>query len=96
MKTVKGVIIEGEFISLDELIEALQVEPNFVIELVEYELIEPKGKTQQEWQFDEVSFKRARLARNFYHDLEINMPGIALALDLLERIEKLEHELNQK
>ncbi len=96
MKLINGVIIESDNpLSLEELLQALQVERTFVIELIEYEVIKPQGQHQEEWQFDHINFRRARLARNFYHDLEINLPGVALALELLERIETLEQQMQQ-
>lgn len=96
MQEIKGIVIESDTaLSFEELLNALQVEPTFIVELVEYQLIIPQGKTQDEWHFDAESLRKARLARNFYHDLEINMPGISLALELLDRIEKLENELNK-
>jgi len=97
MQEIKGIIIESDSpLTLEELVNALQVEPDFIIELVEYQLIAPQGQSKQEWHFDSEALRKARLARNFYHDLEINMPGISLALELLDRIEKLENELKKR
>ena len=80
-------------LSLEQLCDALNTEKNFIRQLVEQDLITPKGD-EKEWQFDIICYKRAKSACSFYHDLDVNMAGIALALDLLDKIERLEHELN--
>lgn len=93
MKVIEGIIIESSPLTLEELSQAVSVEHDFVIEMVEYHLIEPvAGDSPESWEFDDVCLKRAKTAVSFYHDLEINMPGIALALDLLDKIEQLKNE----
>lgn len=92
--SISGVIIEeGQALTLEELCNALQGEKTLIIQMVEYELIQPQGETPEQWRFDSISLKRARTALSFYHDLEVNMPGIALALDLLEQIQQLQYQL---
>ncbi|CAB3804732.1 Chaperone modulatory protein CbpM [Paraburkholderia caffeinitolerans] len=50
---------------------------------------EPKGAGPQEWRFSGASLCRALTAFRLARDLQINAPGIALALDLLDEIEAL-------
>jgi chaperone modulatory protein CbpM len=50
---------------------------------------EPRGDTPEQWRFSGASLKRVRIACHLAEDLEINAPGIALALELLEEIEAL-------
>ncbi|MFM0038522.1 chaperone modulator CbpM [Paraburkholderia strydomiana] len=50
---------------------------------------EPKGAGPQEWRFSGASLFRVRTAFRLARDLEINAPGIALALDLLDEIAAL-------
>jgi chaperone modulatory protein CbpM len=80
-------------LSLEQLCDALDTKQSFILQLVEQDLITPKGN-ENEWQFDITCYNRAKSACSFYHDLDVNMAGIALALDLLDKIERLEHELN--
>lgn len=95
MKVVKGIIIETQTpLSLNELAQAMNIHIEIVIEMVENHLVEPSGQTPENWQFDDVCFRRVRRAVSFHQDLEINMPGIAMALDLLDKIEHLEIQLN--
>ena len=91
---LKGIIVEQSTpLNLGELCQAVRLQTKVVIEMVEHQLIEPEGSTPDSWRFDNVCLKRAKIAASFYHDLEVNMPGICIALDLLERIEYLEQRL---
>mgnify|MGYP003630647509 CR=1 FL=1 len=56
---------------------------------------EPITQTQQHWQFRGPAVQRARLAQTLAQELEINSPGIALALDLMDRIHQLEAQLKR-
>ncbi len=80
------VIDETSPLTLQELCQALTAEQDFVVLLIEHEIVTPLGKQHDDWRFDSEALRRARLARDFYYDLEVNLNGIALALELLERI----------
>ena len=41
------------------------------------------------WRFHAVSLRRVRITRNLQEELGVNMPGAALALDLLDELERL-------
>ena len=88
------VIEETSPLTLTELAAAIHVQETFVVELVEHELLQPSGKQPEDWQFDSLSLRRARTAASFYHDLEVNLAGVSLALDLLEQIDELQSQLD--
>lgn len=95
VKIVTGVIIEeSNALTLEEICRAIQSQKDFILQLIDYQLIQPQGASPDDWRFDSESLKRARLARSFYHDLEVNLPGVALALELLDKIEHLQHQLD--
>ena len=95
-KTLKNtVIIEHINLSIDELCHATQVSQTIIIEWINHDILSPEGTNQKEWVFDHDDFKKAQVAARFSKDLEINSPGIYLALDLLDRIDKLQHINNQ-
>lgn len=52
-------------------------------------IFEPTGAQPQEWRFSGAALRRVRTAQRLARDLQINPPGIALALDLLDEIEAL-------
>ena len=62
------------------------------MEMVEEGVLVAHGRTSSEWRFTGRSLIRAQKALNLTRDLRVNWPGAALALDLLEEIEKLRLE----
>lgn len=86
-------IEQSTSLTLEEFCHALQTQESIIIEMVEYELLQPQGNTPEQWRFDSSSLRRGRIATSFQRDLEVNMPGIALALELMDRIEDLQCRL---
>ena len=58
-------------------------------------VLQPSGGTREAWRFGGDSLARMRLATRLMQDLEINSAGVALALDLLDRIAELESRLRR-
>jgi chaperone modulatory protein CbpM len=56
-------------------------------------VLQPRGTSLESWRFGGESLARIRLAARLARDLELNTPGVALALDLLDRIAELESRL---
>jgi chaperone modulatory protein CbpM len=96
MKNISITIIDdNNLLTFDEICRAIHADNDLMIQLIEYHIIQPKGSSQKEWAFDHLALKRARLARNFYYDMEVNLAGIGLLIDLLERIEALETQTSR-
>lgn len=94
-KLLTGILLENdELLNLEQFCLAVQSERKTIIKMVEFQLVQPVGESPEEWRFDSISLKRGRIAVSFYRDLEINMAGIALALDLLKKIESLEQDIS--
>ncbi len=89
------VIDENNPLSFEEICRAIHAENDLIIQFIEYHIIQPKGSSKQDWAFDHICLKRAKLARNFYYDCEVNLAGIGLLIDMLERIETLENHIAQ-
>ncbi len=77
--------------TLTELTEIGSTEEKIVIEMVEYGIVEPEGENPEKWIFRSKSIIRFQKAIRLHQDLNINWPGISLALDLLDEV----HELRQ-
>lgn len=94
MNALMGQLLD-ESLELDfaEFCEVCQASEEFVIELVSEGVIEPRGKARAHWRFTGRSLHRAQVARRLRDDLQVNLPGIALVLDLLEEIEALQRRL---
>lgn len=80
---------EQMWLSLTEISDACATRTEWVVELVEEGILEPSGKEQNHWQFAGNSLSRAYAARRLQRDLEINLAGVALVLDLMDEIETL-------
>jgi chaperone modulatory protein CbpM len=94
MPVLTGTILEErESFSLDELTQFCAVERHRIVELVQEGVLET---STTELRFSGVSLRRARVAVRLQRDLGVNTPGIALALDLLDRIEALERQIGKR
>ena len=90
----KDIIIIADYstdtqLTLDEICEACGVEVFLVRELIAYEIIAPVGESQEEWVFDMEQLKRLHTALRLQRDLELNLAGVALVLDLLDEMQDL-------
>jgi len=78
--------LELEF---EEFCRICHTSEEFVTALVAEGVIEPHGEQRAEWRFTGRSVRRTQVAIRLHEDLDVNLPGVALALDLLEEIERL-------
>ncbi len=89
-------IVEEEVhLTLVELCRACSAPEEYVIAWVYEGVLEPVGEAPLDWRFTGQSLRRARLALSLTQDLDINPPGVALALDLLDDIAALEAQLQR-
>lgn len=58
-------------------------------------VLQPIGDSPLEWRFTGPALRRARLAVTLTRELEVNAPGVALALDLMDEIESLKAALKR-
>lgn len=80
-------------LTLTEISYACRVGEGEIIDLVEEGIIEPAARRQPEWSFPATELQRARRAIRLRRDLDIDLAGIALVLDLLEELEELRARL---
>jgi chaperone modulatory protein CbpM len=81
-------------LSLREVCHACGVHAEYIVELVAEGVVQPApdlGPTT--WRFDGIAVTRILRALRLQQDLGINLPGIALALDLLDELEHLRRHL---
>jgi chaperone modulatory protein CbpM len=90
-------VVEDEVeLSLLELCQACRA-PQEQVRLWVFEgVLEPQGGSPESWRFVGSALRRARIAASLTQQLEINPAGIALALDLMERIAALEAVLRRR
>jgi len=88
-----GTVIEDDTLTLEQLCTSCGVQADWLIRLVEESIIEPDGAEMPSWRFSGASLARVRAAFNLERDLGVNLAGIALALDLMEELERLRRQL---
>jgi chaperone modulatory protein CbpM len=92
--SILGVVVEEEVeLTLVQLCQACYAEERHVVTWVQEGVLDPVGDSPHDWRFRGDSLRRACMARRLSHDLEINPPGVALALDLLDEIAALRARL---
>jgi chaperone modulatory protein CbpM len=85
------ILEEQNQLTMDELCHACAVRAEQIIQLVDLGVLEPLGR--EPWQFGGASLHRARIALRLHHDLDIDLAGAALALELLDEIDALRARL---
>ncbi|MGD8429671.1 MAG: chaperone modulator CbpM [Ectothiorhodospiraceae bacterium] len=80
-------------LTLGELCRVCDVDAELLIEMVEEGVVEPEGRTPEEWRFRGESVRRVQTALRLAADLRLNLPGAALAVDLIEELEALRGRL---
>ena len=96
LNLLSGKVLEEEVeLSLADLCRACQLPAERVFHLVEEGVIEPMGHDPQRWRFQGISVRRVRCAQRLEQDLGVNVAGAALALDLLEELERLRARLRR-
>ena len=90
LSQLTGVILEEQVeFSLAEISRTCAVHAEYIIELVEEGVLMPVGREPRRWRFSGGQVRRAGRALRLQRDLGINMAGVALALDLLDELDRL-------
>jgi len=80
--------------SLREVCHVCDVHAEYVFELVAEGVIQPNaGPAPHGWRFDGIAITRVQRAVRLQQDLGLNLPGVALALELLDEMERLRRQL---
>jgi chaperone modulatory protein CbpM len=84
-------------LSLDELSRTCAVHSEFIVELVQEGVIAPAPaaahSAPETWRFSSLQVRRTMVAWRLQRDLGVNLPGAALALQLLDELETLRAQM---
>jgi chaperone modulatory protein CbpM len=72
------------------------VDERHIVDFVEEGVLHVVEIKSTEWYFRGEALRRARLALRLERDLELNLAGVALALELMEELERLRRELQAR
>ena len=75
-----------------DLCRMFGVEEQRITEWVEEGVLSVIEVETAEWRFNAAALRRTRIALRLERELGVNLPGVALALDLLEELEQLRRE----
>ena len=91
---LRGSVVEDDVeLTTVELCRACQTSEQQIELWVVEGVLQPRGSSHGSWRFGGDSLARMRVAARLTRDLELNAQGVALALDLLDRIAELESRL---
>lgn len=102
MPRKKSFVLSAEILEIDlelslpQLCEACGVEGDDIVLLVEAGVLEPRGDSRNDWRFAGENLQRARRALRLQQDLGLNAAGAALALDLIDEMNRLREELRRR
>jgi chaperone modulatory protein CbpM len=83
---------ERELVTLEALAASAGLHPALVESIVEFGLIEPAERVGAQLLFDSGCVGRLRTIMRLRHDLGANLPGVAVILDMLDRLAALQRE----
>ena len=91
-----SVLWEDQGLSLARLCRACGLPIEAVCAMVQEGILEPEGSRPGRWRFAPDCIARVRLAQRLQIELGVNLAGAAVALNLLDRIERLEAQLRAR
>ena len=85
-------------LTIDELCRTCAVHTEYIVELVEEGIIVPavlagSSSAPESWRFNSVHVRHTKVAWRLQHDLDVNLPGAALALQLLDELASLRAQM---
>jgi chaperone modulatory protein CbpM len=94
LEIMTGALIDDDkLFTLADLCRSCSVPAEVINDMIEYGIIEPSGDTVAQWQFASGCLWRVTTVVRLQRDLEVNLAGAALALDLIEEVRELRRQL---
>jgi chaperone modulatory protein CbpM len=90
-----GVLIEDDAsITYVEICHKYNISEDLLNDMVEHGLLPAQTNQNHQASLDQSALRRMETAFRLHRDLDINLPGVALALDLLEEMKAIRSELD--
>jgi len=90
---LSGAIFEqSALLTVKDLSRMCAVDERHIVDFVEEGVLHVVEIKSTEWYFRGEALRRTRLALRLERDLELNLAGVALALELMEELERLRRE----
>lgn len=92
---ITGVLINGsQTWSFTEVCQHCHVSQQLLMDLLEHGLLGNLSSDYENITFDHAMLSKVRAAYRLHHDLEMDLQGVLMVLDLLEDMEKMRNELD--
>jgi DNA-binding transcriptional MerR regulator len=85
----------SQHLTLETAAARVGLHPVLVERFVEFGLVEPAERTGAELRLDAASLPRLIAISRLRTDLGVNLPGVAVILDLVDRLAALQHEITR-
>ena len=93
--SIIGILIEDTtLISLNEVCQRYRISEDLLLEMLEYGIFSSKSSEIEQLKLTQKDLYKMESAFRLHRDLELNLTGVALDLELLEKIDRLNDELN--
>ena len=90
MRLLDGMLLDERVcLTMVELCQATGLHAEAVLSIVSEGVIEPLGQTPRDWRFTAESLARLKTVMRLQRDLDVNLAGAALVLDLLDEVKAL-------
>ena len=94
--TLSAVILDDQSdVTLEELCQACRVDQSVIMALVEEGIVEPVAGNLRPCRFSETTLPQVVRALRLQRDLDLNLAGVAFALELIDEIESLRKRLQR-
>lgn len=94
---IKATVIDEDMeCSLAELCRLCRIPAEVVHEMINEGIIDPSSEETSQYRFSAIAIKRVQTVVRLQNDLRVNLPGCALALDLMEELEELRRLVRQR
>ena len=84
--------VEREQVTLDELAARVGLHPTLVECFLEFGLIKPDERAGAQMLFNVACIARLRMIERLRHDVGVNLSGIGVILNMLDRLTALQRE----
>jgi chaperone modulatory protein CbpM len=94
MESLEAQLLDDrEWLAVHEFCRVCSLELTTIVELAELGVVSPRGASPEGWQLPASALPRLRTIARLIRDLEVNVSGAALALELLDVQHDLERQL---
>lgn len=69
------------------------IDMDTLVDMVEWRIVKPMGKTPNKWLFSSIDNKRIELAAKYHNNLHLEPAAIMVAVSLSEDIEELRNPM---